>query len=92
MKSASLGAKAYLPPGLKDVDTKLVEEALKIQGLIAQIPSKVAEGSKWFFISMSWFDQWKRYVHFDKVEGQPDETIKAGDRYHPGKIDCSDII
>jgi hypothetical protein len=52
-----------------DVDPKLAEEARYLHALLNQMPELVEAGSKWFFISTSWLNKWKRYVHFHKVSG-----------------------
>jgi hypothetical protein len=69
---------------------ELAEEALKVHKMFNEVPSKVEPGSKWFFISTSWMDKWKKYVSYHKLEGQPDATPES-ERVHPGKINCEDI-
>ena len=60
---------------------------------MSKMSVNVTPGSKWFFISTSWIEKWKKYVHFDKLEGQSaDSAILENERVHPGKINCEDII
>jgi hypothetical protein len=54
---------------LKDVNPLLVEEAMNYVVEMSKMSVNVTPKSKWFFISTSWIEKWKKYVHFDKLEG-----------------------
>lgn len=54
--------------------------------MIEKMAKKVAVGSEWFLVSMTWIEKWQKHVNFD------DEEDTGQDRPHPGKIDNSDIV
>ena len=54
--------------------------------MIGKMANKVAVGSEWFLVSMTWIEKWQKHVNFDGEEDSNQE------RPHPGKIDNSDIM
>jgi len=54
--------------------------------MIEKMAKTVEVGSEWYCVSMTWINQWQRFVNFGG------EEIADEDRKPPGKIDNTDII
>lgn len=63
----------------------------------------IAEGSKWYIISMEWFDQWKKWTGFNPSstnttednkthQANSDDVTKDGEIEEPNRIDNYDIL
>ena len=55
--------------------------------MLKSMPTRIEEGSEWFFLPKNWLDVWETYCYVDIIDGQvdPDELARAS-RSAPGRI------
>ena len=64
-----------------------LDEGFEMRAMLKSMPTKIEEGSEWFFLPKNWLDKWETYCYVDIIDGQVDpEEIGRATRTAPGRI------
>ena len=59
------------------------------------MPTRIEEGSEWYFLPKKWFDKWETYCYIDVIDAKADssaEELRSVSRTSPGKICFGDLF
>lgn len=78
-------------------DPERLSEGMEVRELLKQMPTRIEQGSEWFFLPKPWYDRWELWCYIDVMTVSPaDEdasnAIRSAERKNPGKISFSSLF
>ena len=71
-------------------DPERLSEGMEVKALLRAIPTRIEEGSEWYFLPKKWLDKWELWCFVDVINAPLDDASfnpRHVERKNPGKID-----
>ncbi len=76
-------------------DPERLSEGMEVSALLRAMPTRIEEGSEWFFLPKKWLDKWELWCYVDVINAPLDDASfnpRQATRKSPGRIEFESLF